>query len=112
MRDADLAAPDRRHVSDSEVLERIAKGIFTDHSRRANDYEALLARRRNIHARLRGAAKAIRLVVIITEPVPQSSRRRAGAQQIAKRRRSSRTGPHSGERRSSAVAFHRRSLGD
>ena len=85
-----------------QSFERVAKGVSADHSCRAHDYKALLACRRNVHARPPGATKAliedIRLVVVITVRALQSIRRRAGARQIAKRRRSSRTCPRSGER--------------
>ena len=84
-----------------QSFKRVAKGVSADHSCRAHDYKALLACRRNVHARPRGATKAliedIRLVVITVRAL-QSIRRRAGARQIAKRRRSSRTRPRSGER--------------
>jgi hypothetical protein len=59
MGDADLAAADRRHAPDSGVLERIAKGIFSDHSCGTNDYKALWACRRDVHARTRYAAKVL-----------------------------------------------------
>jgi hypothetical protein len=84
-----------------QSFKRVAKGVSADHSCRAHDYKALLACRRNVHARPRGATKApiedIRLVVITVRAL-QSIRRRAGARQIAKRRRFSRTRPRSGER--------------
>src|SRR4029077_10102880 len=51
MRDADVAAPDRRHASDSGILKRIAKGISADHSCGADDCKALLSWLRKIHAR-------------------------------------------------------------
>src|SRR6266478_7492519 len=107
MRNAELPAPDRHHTSDGGVLERVAKGVSADHSCRANDHKALLARHRNVHVRLGEAAKAliedVRLVGVITVRAPPSSRRTADARQIAKRRRSLRTGPSTGELQSSGV---------
>jgi hypothetical protein len=48
MRDAKLLAPNRRHSSDSGILERVAKGVSADHSCRAHDYKSLLASVRNL----------------------------------------------------------------
>jgi hypothetical protein len=43
MREAKLPAADRRHMTDGRVLQRVAKSVSADHSRRAHDYNALLA---------------------------------------------------------------------
>src|SRR5882672_4329879 len=59
MRDPEPPAADRRHALDVRVLERVAKGASADHPGRANDDEALLARRWNVHARPRGVAKSL-----------------------------------------------------
>ena len=40
---ADLSAPDSRHTSNGGVLERIAKGVSTDHSSCGNDYKTGMA---------------------------------------------------------------------
>jgi hypothetical protein len=42
-------ATDHRHPSDGWAIQRIAKGVAADHSRRAHDYMTFLASRRNIH---------------------------------------------------------------
>jgi len=55
----ELPAPDQHHTSDSGVLERAAKGLSGDRSCRAHEHKAFLVCRRNIHARPRGAAKAL-----------------------------------------------------
>jgi hypothetical protein len=45
--DAELSAPDGRHSSDGGVIEGVAKGVSTDHSRRAHDDQALRHRARS-----------------------------------------------------------------
>ena len=109
---ADLSAPDNRHTSNGGVLERIAKGVSTDHSSCGNDYKPLLSSRRNVHPQPRGAAKdvikAAWLVAIMTVRAPPASRRRDSAPQTATSRLSSRTCRGSGAKRASSVAFHRR----
>ena len=59
MRNVELPANDRRRRLDGGMLERIAKGVSTDHSRRAHQYKACLIPRRNVHPRPRGAANVI-----------------------------------------------------
>src|ERR1700692_1637767 len=58
MRDADLLAPNRRHTSDSGVLECVAKCVSADHSSRANDYDAPLARRRYVRHSVRSSIQS------------------------------------------------------
>jgi hypothetical protein len=55
VRNTDLSAPDGRHASNDGVLERISKRVSTDHSCRGHDNNVLLASRRNVYLRLRGA---------------------------------------------------------
>jgi hypothetical protein len=103
MRNVELAANDRRRRLDGGVLERIAKGVSTDHSRRAHNYKACLIPRRNVHPRPRGAAKAIIeaiwLAGVMTVRAPPASPGTAGVPQTATGRPSSQTGPRSGERK-------------
>jgi hypothetical protein len=40
---SDLSVPDNRHTSNGGVLERIAKGVSTDHSSCGNDYKTGMA---------------------------------------------------------------------
>src|SRR5712664_75027 len=112
MRNVELPANDHRRRLDGGMVERIAKGVSTDQSRRAHNYKACLMGRRNVHSRPRGAAKeiieAIWLDGVMKVRAPPTSRRTADAPQTATRRPSSRTCRDIGARRASSVAFHLR----
>src|SRR5579859_2248308 len=115
VRNAIRSAADRRHTSNGRLVERVAKGIATHHPCRADDYKPFLVDRSNVHLRLPGTAsacvdpipfaKSMFMIVL----APPASRHRAAAPQTAMCRRSSRTGPNTGEPQSSVFAFHHRS---
>jgi hypothetical protein len=58
VQDPKLPAPDHRRTCHGGMIERVAKGVFTDHSRRAHDYNAFLARRRNTHDSVRSSIQS------------------------------------------------------
>src|SRR5689334_128146 len=58
MRDAKLPASYRRHMCNGGVLECVPQGVTTDHPSRADDGNACLARRRNVHSRLEAPVTA------------------------------------------------------
>ena len=58
VRDSKLPAPDHRRTRQGGMIERVAKGVSTDHSRRAHDYNAFLARRRNTHDNVRSSIQS------------------------------------------------------
>jgi hypothetical protein len=60
MREAEFPPPDRRDNADSGIVERVAQGIPSDHSGRANDYKTLIIARR-LHDRLAGYAESMGL---------------------------------------------------
>src|SRR6266478_5831494 len=114
MRNVELPANDRRRRLDGGMVERIAKGVSTDHSRRAHNYKACLIPRRNVHPQLRGAATAIIEAICLAGDMcaPLTSRRTADAPQTPTRRPPSRTCRDIVARRASSVAFHLRPLRD
>src|SRR4029077_1632792 len=109
MRDAELPANDRHGAPDRGVLEGIAKSVSTDHSGRADNYKAFLARRRDVHRRPRGASTvntgAVMPPDVMKVRAPPTSRRIAYAPQTPMRRPSSRKCRDIGARRASNVAF-------
>ena len=46
------------------MLERVAKGVSTDHARRAHDDNTCLAHRRNVHPRPEALEMAIMLLIL------------------------------------------------
>jgi hypothetical protein len=56
VRDAELPAADSGHTADGRMVKCVTKSVATDHSTPADDYNPLLADRRNVHLRLRGNA--------------------------------------------------------
>jgi hypothetical protein len=58
VREAKLPAADSRHTSNGGVVERVAKGVSADHSRRADDYKTFLARRRNVYDSVRSSSQS------------------------------------------------------
>jgi hypothetical protein len=88
-----LPAANRRHTSNGWVVQRIAKGVSTDHSSRAHDYKTCLSRRRG---------------TLMTACAPPASRRGAGALRIARCRPLWRRCRGSGAPRSSIGGDHHR----
>src|SRR5579863_3951349 len=58
MRYAKLPAPDRRHTFNSGMVERVAKGVAADHSRRAHHYDTVLFRRTSVHDNARSSIQS------------------------------------------------------
>src|SRR5258708_32333053 len=94
VRNAIRSAADRRHTSNGRLVERVAKGIATHHSCRADDYKPFLSNRRKGHLRLPGTASAcvdptpfVKSMIMIVL-APPASRHRAAARQAAMCRRS------------------------
>src|SRR5258708_3780554 len=110
MRNVELPANDHRRRLDGGMVERIAKGVSTDHSRRAHNYKACLMGRRNVHPRPRGAAKVISEAIwldgVMKVRAPLTSRRTADAPQTSKRRPSSPTYRHIRVRHASTPPSH------
>jgi hypothetical protein len=107
-----LSAPDNRHTSNGGVLERIAKGVTTDHfqlRQRLQTASVQPSERLSTTSRCcKGRHQSCLVVAIMTVRAPPASRRRDSAPQTARSRLSSRTCRGSEAKRASSVAFHRR----
>ena len=82
VRDTELLAPDSGHASDRGIVKRVMKGVATDHSGRAHDYNSCGSHGRNVQRR-EALIEDTRFVAVMTMRAPPASRRRAGAPQTA-----------------------------